>query len=372
MRRVAGTGAGDLKHTPLEAEHRELGAKLGPFAGWLMPIEYAGTLAEHRGVRQAVGLFDLMHLGKVTIEGPEALDALQRAVTNDVSKADVGAAQYNTVLNERGGIVDDLIVYRLGEERFFVVPNAANTAKVVSILREAARSAEVRDHSDWGFMAVQGPRAVDVVGEVLPEASGLSYLRCTETEFGGEPLVLARTGYTGEVGFELFPAAGGVVELWRALLRAGEPQGLQPVGLGARDTLRLEMGYPLHGQDISEARTPLEAGLSWAVSLDKGEFRGRDALVRQKEEGIPRRLWGLRMQDRLIPRAHQAVMHEGEQVGEVTSGTFSPSLRVGIALGYLEPRDRFAEGDEVEVDVRGRLGRAAVTKPPFVDSSPRS
>jgi aminomethyltransferase len=368
---VAGTDTAALKHTPLEEEHRALGAKLGAFAGWLMPIEYAGTLAEHRGVRESVGLFDLMHLGKVTVDGPAAFDALQHALTNDLSKVEVRRAQYHNLLNDRGGIVDDLIVYRLGEERFFVVPNAANTGKVHSVLVEGAGGADVQLHEDWGFLAVQGPRAPDVVGEVLPEARDLGYMGCTEAEFAGRPLVLTRSGYTGEVGFELFPPGDTLNELWRAVMEAGEPKGIQPVGLGARDTLRLEMGYPLHGQDISEEHTPLEAGLSWAVSLDKGEFRGRDALVRQKDEGIPRRLWGLRMQGRLIPRAHQAVSADGEQVGEITSGTFSPTLRAGIALSYLEPRDRFAEGDEVEVDVRGRLGRAVVTKPPFVDSSPR-
>lgn len=366
-------GQEELRRTPLEEEHRALGAKLGAFAGWLMPIEYEGTLAEHRTVREAVGLFDLMHLGKVTLEGPGALDTLQRAVTNDVAGVAVGGAQYNTVLNERGGIVDDLIVYRLGKQRFFVVPNASNTDAVLSILREEAAGADVvvSLHEDWCFLAVQGPRSVDVMSSLVPAASELAFMHCMEAEFGGEPLVLTRSGYTGERGFELFPPLPVVREVWSALLEAGAEHGIAPIGLGARDTLRLEMGYPLHGQDISPDRTPLEAGLSWAVALEKGDFRGRDALVRQKEEGIPSRLWGLRMQGRLIPRAHQAVLADGEPVGEVTSGTFSPTLRVGIALAYVSPRDRFAVGDTVQVDVRGRTGDAVVTKPPFVQSSPR-
>jgi aminomethyltransferase len=363
----------ELRRTPLEDEHRALGAKLGPFAGWLMPIEYAGTLAEHRGVRESVGLFDLMHLGKVVVEGPDALDLLQRTVTNDLRKVDPGRAQYNTVLNERGGIVDDLIVYRLGDERLFVVPNAANTEKVLATLRQQAEGQDtsVEPHDDWCFLAVQGPRSVDVVQELFPEAAGLGYMHCTETQFEGSRVILTRSGYTGEVGFELFPSEGAIHDLWHSLLKVGEAQGIQPVGLGARDTLRLEMGYPLHGQDISEERTPLEAGLSWAVALDKGPFPGRDALLKQKEAGIPSRLWGLKMADRLIPRAHFGVFAGEERVGETTSGTFSPTLRLGIALAYLSPRDRFSEGDEVEVEVRKRRGRAIVTKPPFVDASPK-
>jgi aminomethyltransferase len=370
---TSGDGS-ELRPTPLEAEHRVLGAKMGAFAGWSMPIEYRGTLAEHRAVRESVGLFDLMHLGKVTVEGADAPEVLQRTVTNDVSRIEVGGAQYNTLLNERGGIIDDLIVYRLGERRYFVVPNAANTERVLAILLEEAggRDAAVELHDTWGFLAVQGPAAVETVGSVLPEAADLPYMHCAETSRDGVPLIVSRSGYTGEVGFELFPRAEALVGLWRDLLRAGQPHGLQPVGLGARDTLRLEMGYPLHGQDISEERTPLEAGLSWAVSFDKGEFRGGRALARQKEMGIPARLWGVRMEGRLIPRAHYPVLVDGERVGETTSGTFSPSLRVGIGLAYLEPRERFSAGDRVEVDVRGRRGEAVVTKPPFVDRSPKA
>jgi len=368
---VTDSGSVALKRTPLEDEHRALGAKIGAFAGWAMPIEYRGTLAEHQAVRERVGLFDLMHLGKVIVSGPGALGTLQRTVTNDVVRVDAGRAQYNTVLNERGGIVDDLIVYRLGEERYFVVPNAANTDRVHAILLEEAVAADVVLHEDWCFLAVQGPRAVDVVSVLFPEAAGLDYMHCTETRYGDQPVILTRSGYTGEVGFELFPPDATVHALWEAILEAGRPYDIEPIGLAARDTLRLEMGYPLHGQDISEERTPLEAGLLWAVSMDKGEFRGREALVRQKEEGIPARLWGLRMQDRLIPRSHYPVAAGNEWVGETTSGTFSPTLRVGIALAYLQPRERFAAGDEVEVDIRGKRGRALVTKPPFVDRSPK-
>jgi aminomethyltransferase len=362
----------ELKETPLAEEHRALGAHLGAFAGWLMPIEYRGTLAEHRAVREAVGLFDLTHLGKIMVEGAGALDSLQRTLTNDLEKVAVGGAQYGMALNEGGGIVDDLITYRIGEERYLVVPNAANLEKVNgAIMERAAGSTDVALRPDLCILAPQGPRSFDLVGPVFPEAVALEYMHGAEFAYGGEPMVVSRSGYTGERGFELFAPEHLAMDLWRELLKLGEGIGLEPCGLAARDTLRLEMGYPLHGNDISEDRTPLEAGLSWAVALEKGGFTGRDALVRQKEEGIPTRLWGLRMRDRLIPRPHYGVFAEGAQVGETTSGTFSPTLRVGIAMAYLGPRDRFSPGDLVEIDVRGRRGEAEVIRPPFVDRSPK-
>jgi aminomethyltransferase len=363
----------DVKHTPLEAEHRALGARLGPFAGWLMPIEYSGTLAEHRAVREAVGLFDLTHLGKVMVEGEDALGVLQRTFTNDLSKVDVGGAQYNMVLNERGGIIDDLIVYRIGPQRYLVVPNAANTAEVHAVMlhQAGARPVDIVLHQDLALIAPQGPRSFELVGRLFPQATSLGYMQGAEYSYQGTPMVVSRSGYTGERGFELFVPQELAGALWRELLRLGQPLGVEACGLGARDTLRLEMGYPLHGNDISQERTPLEAGLSWAVSFGKGEFPGREALLRQKEEGIPSRLWGLRMHDRLIPRAHYPVYAREERAGETTSGTFSPTLKVGIALAYLSPVGRFKAGDQVEVDVRGRRGAAEVLKPPFVASSPK-
>jgi aminomethyltransferase len=362
-----------LLHSPLEAEHRSLGAKLGPFAGWLMPIEYEGTLSEHQAVRERVGLFDLTHLGKVMVEGPGALAVLQRTFTNDLANVDVGGAQYNMLLTDRGGIVDDLIVYRIGMDRYLVVPNAANTGKVHGALLERAGGdpVDVVLRADLSLIAPQGPRSFDLVGQVFPEAVALGYMHGAEYPYRDTRMVVSRSGYTGERGFELFVPEDLAVELWRELLRLGQSLGVEPIGLGARDTLRLEMGYPLHGNDISEERTPLEAGLSWAVSLDKGPFVGREALVAQKEAGVPSRLWGLRMTDRLIPRAHYPVMAGDEQVGETTSGTFSPTLRSGVAMAYLMPRERFSAGDTVEVEIRGRRGTAQVTRPPFVDASPK-
>ena len=360
-----------LRHSPLEDEHRRLGAKMIAFGGWSMPLEYKGTLAEHQAVREHVGLFDLTHLGNIMVAGDGALDVLQQVFTNDLGKVGEGGAQYNLCLNERGGIVDDLIVYRLGSDRYLVVPNAANEGKVHQRLLAAAGPVDVVLHEDVALVAPQGPRSFDLVDQVFPRASNLEYMHCTEMPYRDVDVVVSRTGYTGERGFELFVPSQLAGELWRELLRLGSSQGIEPVGLGARDTLRLEMGYPLHGNDISEERTPLEAGLSWAVSFDKGDFVGRDALVRQKEIGIPSRLWGLRMKDRLIPRPHYPVLTGDEQVGETTSGTFSPTLKIGVAMAYLSPRDRFTPGDEVEIDVRGRRGKAEVVRPPFVDSSPK-
>jgi aminomethyltransferase len=358
--------------TPLEPEHRALGARMAPFAGWLMPIEYRGTLAEHRAVREAVGLFDLTHLGKVMVEGAQAQGLLQRVFTNDLSRVEVGGAQYNMLLNERGGIVDDLIVYQVGEDRYLVVPNAANTARVhVALLDHAGSGVDIVLRADLCLIAPQGPRSFDLVGEVFPDATSLEYMHGREMSYGDEPVVVSRSGYTGERGFELFVPETLAVELWRALLDLGKPLGIEPAGLGARDTLRLEMGYPLHGNDIWDEHTPLEAGLGWAVALDKGQFVGREALVEQKGSGIPSRLWGLRMKDRLIPRPHYPVLAGEERVGETTSGTFSPTLKVGIAMAYLSPRDRLKAGDEVTIDVRGRQGKAEVVKPPFVPSSPK-
>jgi glycine cleavage system T protein (aminomethyltransferase) len=373
MERAMSDGDGPLLPTPLDSEHRALGAHMGAFAGWSMPIEYRGTLAEHRAVREAVGIFDLTHLGKIALEGSGAEEALQRAMPNDVSRVEVGGAQYNMVLNERGGIVDDLINYRVADDRWLCVPNAANVHAVhEALLAQAAGGIDVAILDDLCLIAPQGSKSFDLVGQVFTDAVELEYMHCAEMSYRGESMVVSRSGYTGERGFELFVPAALATDLWRELLKLGDPLGLEPCGLGARDTLRLEMGYPLHGNDISPERTPLEAGLTWAVAMDKGvDFVGREALAKQKSDGIPSRLRGFRMRDRLIPRPHYPVFAGDEQVGETTSGTFSPTLKVGIGMGYVSPRDRVALGDEVEIDVRGRRGTAEVVKPPFVDRTPR-
>jgi glycine cleavage system T protein (aminomethyltransferase) len=360
-----------LRHSPLEDVHRSLGAKLAPFGGWMMPIEYAGTLSEHRAVRERVGLFDLSHLGKVDVRGAHAWQTLQGLFTNDVRRVDVGRAQYHHLLDDdTAGVLEDLFVYRLGEERWFVVPNAANTDLVVQLLRSTA--ADVDHHADWVFLGVQGPRSSEVVERLWPEAAALAFRGCTVVERSSREVVLARTGYTGERGYELFAAADIAHDLWHAVLEAGRGAGIEPAGLGARDVLRLEMGYPLYGQDLGPAHTTLEAGLAWAVSFDKGSFRGREALVRQRDEGLPSRLRALVTADRRsIPRPHQSVFEGDEVVGEVTSGTFSPTRGTGIALAYLSPSDRFEPGVELEIDIRGRRAPATVVDVPFVERSPR-
>jgi aminomethyltransferase len=364
----------ELRRTPLEAQHRLAGAKLGPFGGWLMPIEYVGPLKEHDAVRHRVGLFDLTHLGKVEVTGPGALGMLQGVITNDLARVPVGEALYSLVLNEGGGVIEDLIVYRMGLERYFVVPNASNTQRVLQILgeTEADEPLHLIYHQDWCFLAVQGPGSVEITAELFPEAAELSFMRCVESQFRRRPVIVTRSGYTGEVGFELFTYQDIAGELWDALLAACQAADGLPCGLAARDILRLEMGYPLYGQDLFESVTAFEAGLSWAVAMDKGDFTGRGALERQREEGLPSLLYGLRMHERRhIPRAHYPVFQGDRVIGEVTSGTFSPWLQTGIALAYLWPGDVVALGDEVEVDIRGRRGRASVVRPPFVDRSPR-
>ena len=359
-----------VRHGPLEDLHRALGAKLGPFGGWAMPIEYEGTLSEHRAVRERVGLFDLSHLGKVDVLGPSAFDALQGLLTNDLRKVDVGRAQYHHLLNDRGGVEEDLFVYRLGPERWFLAPNAANKDAVVAAIPDAG--AEVVDHDDWCFLGVQGPRSHAVVSTLWPTAVELPFRGCRTVERNGTEVVLARTGYTGERGYELFAHASIAAELWDALTAAGQPFEIEPCGLGARDVLRLEMGYPLYGQDLGPERTTLEAGLGWAVSFDKGPFVGREALVEQRERGLPSLLRGMVTADRRhIPRAHQPVLAGGAAAGEVTSGTFSPLRGCGIAMGYLSPAGEFEPGSAVEIDIRGRIAPATVVTTPFVDRSPR-
>lgn len=360
----------DLRHGPLEDTHRELGAKLGGFGGWLMPIEYEGTLAEHAVVRTRIGLFDVSHLGKVDVRGPNALDALQGLLSNDLTRVAPGRAQYNLVLNERGGVEEDLIVYRPTEERWFVVPNASNTDMIVARLTAAAGCGAVEPHLDWFFLAVQGPRALETVGTRFPAAADLPFMSATEVEYEGTGLVLTRSGYTGELGYELFGPPEAAAGLWDELMEVGAAFGIEPCGLGARDVLRLEMGYPLYGQDLGPDRTPLEAGLRWAVALDKPALPGGDVLRRQAVEGVPSRLRGLRTSDRSsIPRAHQSVLSGDEVVGEVTSGSFSPTLGAGIAMAYLRPD--LEPGSTVEVDIRGRRAAATIVTPPFVERSPR-
>ena len=352
--------------------HVELGAKLADFGGWEMPIEYpgGGIVKEHHAVRDRVGLFDASHLGKVDVKGPGAAAFVDSCLTNALERIGPGQAQYTLCCSDDGGVVDDLIAYLRGPDEVFLVPNAANTAEVVRRLAAAAPAGTTvtGQHTDYGVVAVQGPRSAELMDRVgLP--SGHPYMSWVDAEWGGSPLVVCRTGYTGEHGYELLPAWDATGALWDALLSVGADLGAQPAGLGARDTLRTEMGYPLHGQDLSLEITPVQARSGWAVGWDKPEFWGRAALLAEKAAGPRRLLRGLEALDRGIPRPHMTVTRDGAPVGEVTSGTFSPTRRLGIGLALLAPD--VGEGDEVEVDVRGRTSRFRVVRPPFVDADPK-
>ncbi len=352
---------------PLADRHRSLGAKLAEFGGWSMPLSYSGVVEEHLATRTAVGIFDVSHLGKAVVRGDRAIDLVNAAFTNDLDRIGPGQAQYSLCCDEEtGGVVDDVIVYR-GTSDVFVVPNAANAATVIAMLQDAAPpGVDISDrHRDIATLAVQGPKSQAVL-EALGLPAAMDYMAYQRLDWRGLPVAVCRTGYTGEHGYELMPPAAEAGVLWDALLEVATPLGGLPCGLGARDTLRTEMGYPLHGQDLSIAVTPVQARLGWAVGWDKPAFWGRDVLIREREVGAPRLLWGLRSEDRGIPRPHMAVRggNDGD-LGEITSGTFSPSLKVGIGLALLARS--VGDGDEVRVDVRGKPSAMRVVKPPFVE-----
>ena len=362
----------DLRHSPLHDRHVALGAKLADFGGWEMPIEYpgGGVIAEHTSVREAVGVFDVSHLGKATVRGAGAAGYVNATMTNDLGKITPGQAQYTMCCDDAtGGVVDDLIVYLRADDDVLLVPNAANTAEVVRRLAAAAPDGVVVEdaHEAYGVLAVQGPRSVEVIERLgLPTEHG--YMSFADATFDGSPVVVCRSGYTGEKGFELVPRWDAAGALWDAVLEAGADLGIRACGLGARDTLRTEMGYPLHGHELSLDITPVQARAGWAVGWKKPAFWGRDALLAEKEAGPTRVLRGLVGLERGIPRADMHVLDASDRpIGVVTSGTFSPTRRVGIALALLDPA--VPDGTEVLVDVRGRAQRFEVTKPPFVTPS---
>jgi aminomethyltransferase len=363
-----------LYRSPLHDRHVALKAKMADFGGWEMPIEYGasggGVIAEHTAVRTAVGVFDVSHLGNAEVRGPGAADYVNATLSNDLRRIGPGQAQYTLCCDDAtGGVVDDLIAYLYGEDRVFLVPNAANTAEVVRRLAASAPAGvEVTDlHRAFGVLAVQGP-ASDVLLARIGLPSDHDYMSFRVSRWEGAEIVVCRTGYTGEHGYELIPTWAETPALWDTLLEAGADLGVRPCGLGARDTLRTEMGYPLHGQDLSPRITPVQARSGWAVGWRKPAFWGRDALLAERANGPARQLWGLAASDRGIPRPHMTVYAPGTDtvVGEVTSGTFSPTLRHGIALALLSTAAGLAAGAEVEVDVRGRRSAMRVVKPPFV------
>ena len=358
-----------VHRTPLDDRHRALGARMIDFAGWLMPVQYAGILEEHRAVRERAGLFDLSHMGELFVIGPDAGAALAQAlVSNPPALAD-GRAQYSMIVQPDGGIIDDLIVYRLGPDRFLVVANAGNARIVSDALAERLTGfkAVLDDRSlATALVAIQGPRSVEIVRPVTDvDLDGLRYYAIAEGTVAGIPALVARTGYTGEDGFEVFVDTGRAADLWDALLAAGSDQGLAPIGLGARDTLRLEAGMPLYGNELDRSTNPFEANLGRVVKLDKdGDFIGRAALEKVARDGVARRLVGLIMRGRGIAR-HGYPVHGGERAtGVVTSGTQSPSLGEAIAMAYVATADA-EPGTMVDVEIRGQRIPAEVVALPF-------
>jgi aminomethyltransferase len=357
-----------LKRTPLHAEHVALGAKMVPFAGYEMPVHYpAGITAEHQAVRTAAGLFDVSHMGEVEVHGERARDFVQHLTTNDASRLEVGQAQYSTLPDEEGKLLDDLIVYRL-PDHYLLVVNASNRERDVEFLRRHAEAfgVELRDRSEEvALLALQGPRSEAILApHTGTDLGSIGYYRFAQGEVAGVPALISRTGYTGEDGFELYVPAERAAGLWRTLLHAGAGQGLVPAGLGCRDSLRLEMGYALYGNDLDEETTPLEGGLAWVTKLDKGDFLARAALARQKQEGVQRRLVGFRLLERGFPRHGYPVRYEGREVGTVTSGIVSPSLGQGIGMAYV-PVAASKPGTAIEIVIRGQGVPAEVVRPPF-------
>jgi len=358
-----------LKQTPLYPLYERYGAKTIDFGGWELPVYFSGIQKEHEAVREKAGLFDVSHMGEVVVSGPDALRFLQYLTTNDVSRLRAGQAQYSLMCYPDGGVVDDLLVYRLADDRFMLVVNAANIDKDLDWLHKHAEGdVTIDDISDeTALLALQGPLAETILQRLTPvDLSQLPGFHFVENAQVGETKALiSRTGYTGEDGFELYAAASEAIALWERLLEAGREDGLVPAGLGARDTLRFEARLPLYGQELSPHISPLEAGLGFFVKLaDKGDFIGREALERQKQHGVPRKLVGLEMIDRGIPRSHYPVYADGERIGEVTTGTQSPTFKTNIGLALI--RSEYAAiGSEVEVEIRGKRLRARVVKTPF-------
>ena len=362
-----------MKTSPLNHKHLELNAKMADFGGWMMPIEYpgAGVLAEHAAVRERVGIFDVSHLGKASVTGIGALEFLNGCLTNDLTKIDDGSAQYTLLCTPEGGVIDDLIAYRNSASDFFLVPNASNTTDVVSVLQKQAPSGitVTNLHNHYAVLAVQGPLAPKVL-EALGVNTDIDYMAFAHVNIAGADVILCRTGYTGELGYELLPQAKDAVVVWEALVAAIAPFDGLICGLGARDTLRTEMGYPLHGHELSLSISPVEASASWAVGWKKESFIGSNVLLAQKNGTVERKSVAIKSLDRGIPRAGMSVKNsQGDVVGEVTSGTFSPTLKCGIALALVAKA--VAVGDQLIIDVRGRESHCEVVKLPFVTSHVR-
>ena len=362
----------NLKTTPLLDLHKELGAKLVPFAGWNMPIQFAGVLSEHTCVRERVGLFDVSHMGEIEVKGKDAKKFLQFLLSNNVEKMFDGSILYSLMCYETGGVVDDLLAYRFSENHYFLCVNASNSDKDYDWIARHASSFNVNiknTSSETSQLALQGPDAKNVLQSLCDiSLDDLSYYNFRKGMVNNVESLISRTGYTGEDGFELYLSPEKVSEVFRSLMEQGRSYGIQPIGLGARDTLRIEMGYPLYGNEIDNNPTPLDAGLGWVIKFDKGEFLGRGSLLKQKEQGSPRRkLVGLKLLTRGVPRAHYQVFKNGESVGEVTSGTFSPTLNTGVGLCYVS--SEYSDvGNHLDVKIRDQLVATEVIQLPFVPS----
>jgi aminomethyltransferase len=358
-----------MKKTVLNDVHEGLGAKMMEFAGYNMPVRYSSDIAEHLQVRNSVGVFDVSHMGEFMLEGEGALDLIQRVTTNDASKLFDGKAQYSCLPNGKGGIVDDLLVYRISENKYMLVVNASNIKKdwdwISAFNTEGVKMTDVSD--DMSLFAVQGPKAVEAMQSLTEvNLSEMDYYTFQIGKFAGvDNVVISATGYTGSGGFELYVPNDIAVEVWNKIFEAGKDFDIQPIGLGARDTLRMEMGFCLYGNDITDETSPLEAGLGWITKLDKGVFNDSEFLTNQKAEGITKKLIGFTMQEKGIPRAHYNILNlEGEKIGEVTSGTMSPCLEKGIGLGYIE-KAYSKTGTDILIEVRKRQLKAQVARPPF-------
>ncbi|MBI3473971.1 MAG: glycine cleavage system aminomethyltransferase GcvT [Candidatus Solibacter usitatus] len=356
-----------LRATPLNSVHRSMGARMVDFGGWDMPVQYSGILEEHHAVRKAVGLFDVSHMGEIEVRGPEALPLVNYAATNDASKLKTGQAQYSGLLYEHGGFVDDVLVHKVTDDHYFICVNASNQEKDYEHIRGANRfDAEVEFASDrYVQLAIQGPRALDTLQKLTPvRLAEIKYYGFTDGDVSGEPARIARTGYTGEDGFEIYIAPEAGARRWSGILAAGEEFGIKPCGLGARNTLRLEAKMALYGHEIHASLTPLEAGLAWIVKMDKGDFIGRAALARQREAGIQRKLAGFEMRGRGVARDGYEVWCDGAAAGWVTSGSPAPTLNKNIGLCYL-PTGKATAGRTIQVMVRNQPVEAEIVATPF-------
>ena len=357
---------------PLDDRHRALGASFAAFSGWSMPVSYAGTVSEHNATRNAVGLFDVSHLGKALVRGPGAAQYVNSALTNDLGRIGQGMAQYTLCCNDSGGVIDDLIAYYVSDDEIFLIPNAANTPAVVAALIERAPAGltVTDEHRSYAVLAVQGPRAAEVVGGLgLP--TDMDYMCYADAEYGGVPVRVCRTGYTGEHGYELLPPWEEAGVVFDALAEAVSAAKGEVAGLGARDTLRTEMGYPLHGHELSLDISPLQARCGWAIGWKKDAFWGRDALLAEKDAGPRRVLRGVKALGRGVLRADMDVLDGDRRIGTLTSGTFSPTLKLGIGLALVDADADIADGRTVAVDVRGRPLECEIVAPPFVDPRTR-